>query len=283
MKQIFWSVCAALLITGVVSAVDVPMRDGSVITAQSYRLTGSYIMIELPNGAQVAYDAADVDLDALRAAEAAAESATAESQAPPSEGSAGSLTGGRSLKNAADVGGEETGRLTITDRDVRHVRGSGVEGDGEEGGEAAGSAGGVPDGFQQGGGVVLNNIRVTQAGEGSWNVDGEVINRLPEPVSNVRVQLQASTSGGEPWTGEVSVASMLQPNEKGIFSHSFSAEIPANRTQPDVRASVIWMQQQTRREPDYTKAGGVPHPSNLPLEHGGVTGADVVARPTPIE
>ncbi len=282
MKQIILCVCAAFLITGVVAAVDVPMRDGSVITAESYRLTGSYIMITMPNGSQVAYDSADVDLDALRAAEAtaAADAAAANPQAPAPE-SGDSLTGGRSLKNAADVGGEETGKLTITDRDVRHVRGSGV-GEGEEG-DGSAAAGGVPDGFQQGGGVVLNNMRVSAAGEGSWNVEGEIINRLPDPVTNVRVQLQASTSGAEPWTGEVSVASVLQPNEKGLFSHSFSAEIPTNKTQPDVRASVIWMQEQTRREPDYTKAGGVPHPSNLPLEHGGVSGAEVVARPTPIE
>ena len=34
------------------------------------------------------------------------------------------------------------------------------------------------------------------------------------------------------------------------------------------------MRQETTRVPDYTRAGGVPHPSNLPLEHGGVTGAD---------
>jgi hypothetical protein len=48
-----------------------------------------------------------------------------------------------------------------------------------------------------------------------------------------------------------------------------------------VRATVIWMQQENRREPDYTKAGGVPHPSNLPLGYGGVSGADV--RPTPVQ
>ena len=48
------------------------MRDGTVITAESYRLTGSYIMLKLGDGRQVAYDVADVDLDALRAAEAAA-------------------------------------------------------------------------------------------------------------------------------------------------------------------------------------------------------------------
>jgi hypothetical protein len=41
------------------------------------------------------------------------------------------------------------------------------------------------------------------------------------------------------------------------------------------------MRQETTRTPDYTKAGGVPHPSNLPLEHGGVSGADVVATPNP--
>jgi len=42
---------------------------------------------------------------------------------------------------------------------------------------------------------------------------------------------------------------------------------------------VIWMQQETTRVPDYRR--GAPHPSNLPLEQGGVTGADL--RPTPIE
>ena len=41
------------------------------------------------------------------------------------------------------------------------------------------------------------------------------------------------------------------------------------------------MRQETRREPDYTRAGGVPHPSNLPLEQGGVSGADVVQTPEP--
>jgi hypothetical protein len=279
MKKTILSVCAALLISGAVAAVDIPMRDGSVIAAESYRLTGSYIMIELPNGAQVAYDAADVDLPALRAAEAEAAGSSGEEQSAPDAGG-DYISGGRTLKNAADVGGEETGKRAITDRDVRHVR-RGVEGD-EEGEGGQGESGGAPDGSQQGGGVVLNNLQVTALGEGSWNVEGEVVNGLSEPVLNVKVKLQASTSG-EPWTGEVPVASILQPNETSVFSHSFSAEIPSNRTQPDVRASVMWMQQQSRREPDYTKAGGVPHPSNLPLQHGGVSGADVVPQPTPVQ
>ena len=34
-------------------------------------MTGSYVLLKLPNGSQVAYDVVDVDLEALRAAEAA--------------------------------------------------------------------------------------------------------------------------------------------------------------------------------------------------------------------
>ena len=269
-----------VLIAGAASAVDVTMRDGTVITAESYRLTGSYIMLTLADGRQVAYDVADVDLDALRAAEAA-ETAADEGAAAAAQAT-GTLSGGRTLKDAATVGEDSSSSPKITDQDVRHVRGSGVVGDDEEGQAAEGSEGGVPEGFEQGGGVVLNSVRVNPAGDGRWLVEGEVINRTPNPVQNVRVQLEAANAGGgEPWRGEVAVTNMLPPDESGVFSHTFSAEKPADRTFPDVRASVIWMRQETTRVPDYTRAGGVPHPSNLPLEHGGVTGADV--RPTPVQ
>ncbi len=60
-------------------------------------------------------------------------------------------------------------------------------------------------------------------------------------------------------------------------------EVPFNEEEywPNVRASVFWMRKVTTRVADYTGAGGVPHPSNLPLQRGGVTGAQV--RPTPIQ
>ncbi len=280
MRRVLQSLALVLLIAGTAAAVDVTLRDGTVITVESYQLTGSYIMLKLGDGRQVAYDVADVDLELLRAAEADAEAAEAGTVA---EADAGTISGGRSLKHASTVGEDEGTGLKISDRDVKHIRGSGVLGEDEEaeGGAAAGS-GGVPEGFQQGGGVVLNNLRVNPAGEGRWTVEGEVINRTQNPVINVRVQLQtAAAAGGEPWSGEVPVTSFLGPEEKGVFNHGFAAEAPPGRAHPDVRASVIWMQQETRRVPDYTRAGGVPHPSNLPLEHGGVSGADL--RPTPIE
>jgi hypothetical protein len=225
---------------------------------------------------------ADVDLDALRAAEAAARVAEEETTAEAAAAS-GTLSGGRTLKDANAVGEDAGASPKITDRDVRHIRGSGVIGDEEEEeGEGGGSEGGVPDGYQQGGGVVLNSIRVNPAGEGQWTIEGEVINRTPQTVNNVRVQFEAALAGSdEPWRGETQVTSTLPPDEVGVFSHSFAGAAPPGRAHPDVRASVIWMRQETRRAPDYSGAGGVPHPSNLPVEHGGVTGADVRPMPTP--
>ncbi len=273
-----------LLIAGAAAAVDVTMRDGTVITAESYRLTGSYIMLKLDDGRQVAYDVADVDLDALRAAEAAAAGPQKESAVTDQD--AGTLSGGRTLKDTASIGEDEGSGPKITDRDVKHIRGSGVLGEDEETESAARSEGGVPEGFQQGGGVVLNSIRVNPAGEGQWTIEGEVINRTPTAVNNVRVQLEAAAvGGGEPWRGEVAVTNTLGPDETGAFSHSFASPAPEGRAHPDVRASVIWMRIETTRKPDWSRnqnwGGGPSDPGSLPLQRGGVTGADV--RPTPVE
>jgi hypothetical protein len=278
MRRVFSTLCVGLLLAGSAAALEVRFKDGTVISAESYRITGSYVMIELADGRQVAYDVADVDLAALRAAEAA----TASAETDQGDGRAAeSLGGGRSLKDAAAAGEDREGGLTISDRDVKHVRGSGVLGDDEEP-ETSADTGAIPEGFEEGGGVVLNSINVTPAGEGSWQVQGEVVNRSPTPVMNVRVKLEtAGLPGGEPWRSEVSVTSLLGPDETGTFTHQFQAALPRGRAHPDVRASVIWMSQATERKPDYTRAGGVPHPSNLPVERGGVTGAD--ARPTPVQ
>lgn len=274
--------CVALvmLVAGSAAAVDVTLRDGTVISATSYRLTGSYIMLEMADGRHLAYDVADVDLEALRAAEAAAAP-----EPEPAEESGGRLSSGRSLKDAATVGEDDSSSPKITDRDVRHIRGSGVVGDEEDEEGAGNQAGGVPEGYQQGGGVALNNINVSPAGEGSWTIEGSVINRSQQTVNNVRVQFEAAIAGAEePWRGEVPVTSVLPPDEIGSFSHSFAGEAPEGRAHPDVRTSVIWTRVETRREPSSQRSqfwgGGTPDPGSLPVQVGGVTGADV--RPTPV-
>jgi hypothetical protein len=263
-------------------ALDVPLRDGSLIPVASYKITGSYVMMQLPDGRQVAYDVADVDLELLRAWEAAAAAADDGEASAAASTSREALSSGRSLKST-DAAAEQAGdTLTISDRDVRHVRGSGVQGEAEEEeqGDAAGAE--APAGVREGGRVLLTDLRVDPLGEGRWQVEGQVVNRNPKPVMDVVVRLEAGTGeGSEPWSGEVPVASALGPDDSASFSHTFAAEVGEGTAAPAVRARVMWMQQETRREPDYTGAGGVPHPSNVPLAHGSVTGADAV--PTPVQ
>jgi hypothetical protein len=281
MRPRLWVFGITLVAASLATATDVPMRDGTVIAADSYKVTGSYVMINLPDGSQVAFDVADVDLAALREAEAAAAAAAGtQAAAQPEQQPNDTISSGRSLKHPGAADDTSEG-LTISDRDVKHMRGSGVRGEDEQ--QEADSSGvetPAEGDYQVGGSVVLNNVRVNPAGEGRWQIQGDVVNRSPRPVLNVTVKLE-TLGGSEPWSGEVRVAASLGPDEKASFEHSFMAEVPEGKAQPSVRASVLWMQEESRREPDYTKAGGVPHPSNLPLQFGGVSGADV--RPTPIQ
>ena len=73
-----------ILVVAPASAMEVPFRDGSVVDAVSYTVTGSYVMLEMENGGKVAYDVADIDLEALRQAEAAAGGSPADAPEAPS-------------------------------------------------------------------------------------------------------------------------------------------------------------------------------------------------------
>jgi hypothetical protein len=249
------------------AAMEIPFKDGSAIEAVNYTVTGSYVMLEMPGGGKVAYDVADIDLDALRRAEAAAaaENAVPEPEAPQKTlGVAGSLV-------VPDD--EPSGGLTITDQHVKHVRGSGIAGP-EDPSEAAPAADdGVPDGFEEGGGVLLNNVTVSPLEGGGWEVTGEVVNRSADTVLDIRANLQAAVPDGDPWTASVPVSGILGPDEKAKFSHTFSAPASAGADwTPQVQVSVVWMRGESRLEPNYNRVA--PHPSGLPLDRGGVGGAE---------
>lgn len=252
MRRTFLTIVVIAVAATQVAAVEVRLRDGTVLEAASYTLTGSYLMLTLADGRQVAYDVADVDLDALRAESPETEPAAAEGPPRPTL----SDDGRRQLAMPSEAA---SGGLAITDQDVEHVRGSGTGAAEDE--EEAGAAGGTPEGYQTGGRVIIDNLRVTEQGEDRWLVEGEVINRHSQPVVNVRVQLQTIAAPGErPWSGEVAVARQLPPDEKGVFSHSFSAPKPPDKVHPDVRASVIWMEHETapERPPAASAAPSVP-------------------------
>ena len=251
------------------AAVEIPFRDGSVVEAASYTLTGSYLMLEMPGGGRVAYDVADIDLDALRQAEAAGAEADAEPERETATlGGAGSL----SMPEATP---DTSGGLTITDQHVKHVRGSGIEGPEDES-DDAGAAGGdaLPEGFQEGGGVVLNNVTVSPLEGGQWQVKGEVVNRTSDPVLDVRANLQAAVPDGDPWSASVPVSGLLGPDDKADFTHTFAAPAGAGDDwSPQVQVSVVWMRGESRLEPQYNRMPQ--HPSSLPVDVGGVGGAEV--------
>lgn len=266
MRSIVLTALTLWLATTVV-AVEIPFKDGSVVEADAYTVTGSYVMIEMPGGGKVAYDVADIDLEALQAAAApaAADDAAAAESGPVSLGRAGSL---------ALPGDEPSGGIAITDHHVKHVRGSGIAGPEDEAEEEAPAAeGGVPEGYEEGGGVLLNNLNVTPVQDGSFAVSGEVVNRSSDPVMDVQVNISVNTPEGEELTSTVGASALLGPDEKASFSQSFAA--PAGVEDgwaPAPSVNVVYMTGENRLEPNFNRTA--PHPSALPMERGGVTGVE---------
>ncbi len=241
MRRVLWALSCALLLAGAVAAVEVRLRDGTVLEASSVRITGSYVMLELADGRRVAYDVVDVDVEALLQADDG--SADAED---PSNDSVERLTSGRTLKSPQNVGGEPASGFAITDREVRHVRGSGVLGDDELAEEPEVEASGeMPEGYRQGGNVLVNRVRVISVGEDEWQISGEIVNRNRFPANNISVRLESQPGPGEEiWRSQVQVATYLEPGEKAVFEQVFSAAKPVDKNHPDVRATVIWMERE---------------------------------------
>jgi len=232
-------IACILVAAAAAAAVEVRLRDGTVIEAETYTLTGSYLMLTLPDGSQVAYDVADVDLEALRAAELAAAPAPATAQERPSP----SLSVGRTL--ALPPEGGPSG-LAITDQDVAHVRAGSQGTTGAAAGGAEEGPPGPPAGFQEGGGVVLNGgLQLSSLGEGRWRVEGEVVNRGRHPARDVRVQLLViAGAGAEPAATELKVASVLAVDQSGSFFHTVTVPATDDGAAPEIRARVWWLQEQ---------------------------------------
>jgi len=264
-----------IFVAAAAAAVEIPFRDGTVVEAVDYTVTGSYVMIEMANGAKVAYDVADIDLGALRAAEAAAagDAKPAADQPVVTLGRTGAL-------QVPDAEPEPSSGITITDQHVKHVRGSGIAGaedEGEESGETA-DENAPPEGYEQGGNVLLNNVSVKPLEGGQWEVRGEVVNRTKATVLDVRANMEASVPDGDPWSASAPVSGALAPDGKASFSHVFSAPSgAADDWKPAVRVNLVWMSEETRVEPNYDRTA--PHPSALPKDRGSVGGADVVEGP----
>jgi hypothetical protein len=112
-------------------------------------------------------------------------------------------------------------------------------------------------------------LKVTPQGENRWLVEGEIVNRRPTAVLDVRVDLRTeAAAGASPWTGSVSVTNMIEPNQKATFEHTFKADKPRDKPHPDVRASVIWTE---HGEPSPTPPPAAQAAPNVPEGSGEIT------------
>jgi hypothetical protein len=248
------------LLAAPAASVEIRLRDGTVIEAESYTLTGSFLMVKLPGGSQLAYDIADVDVEALKAAEA---DAAEQQPAGAPRARTPSLTDGRSLKVPPEGG---PSGLTITDQDVKHVR-DGATGAADE--ADSGDTDELPAGYQQGGQVIIHGLDVASLGQNRWQVKGEVINRSPKAILSVQVRLRTDAEAGQtPWTGSANVATALGPDERGSFRLEFEAPAAADGGSPMVRANVWYLQEEepaVRRQPASTTAQPFPGPVPTPM------------------
>jgi len=249
---------AALAMAAGALAVDVQLKDGTVIHAASYQVQGSYVIVRLENGSQAAYDVADVDLDAMRASEKKAAPPEAPKPSAPSNAFAGAMAANRG--KAA---------MTITDQDVSHVETSAP---GKS--PAAEKKKPLAD-HEEGGQVVVQGVRVEPGKDNvTWRATGQVVNRMSDPVMDVRVVVQATGPNSKVYgEAELPVAATLGPGKAGSFSHTFTAS-----ARPLLRVRVFWMQRaKTAPTPGAGRGAGAKPP--LP-GRSGPAGSGAAAAPS---
>ncbi len=236
---------AALLVAAVGLAAEVRLNDGTVIEAASVKVTGSYVMLTMADGRQVAYDLASVDPASLPGAEGGA-TAEADAAAAPRDGR--NLSTGRSL-DLDRVGGAGDGTPAITDRDVSHVR-TGRGATAGVAGEEATADEGDEDQAAGGGGVVLQSLNTTPGEGGAITVEGEVVNRSKDPARNVRAIISVG-----PERAEVPISGMLMPDASAAFVRAFDLQLEEGASVPSVNVQLQFTQEQrsfreVERQPD---------------------------------
>ena len=231
-KSAVIALLSGLLVTAA-AAVEIPLKNGKTLDASAYKITGSYVIMTLANGQRVAYDVADVDLEALQRAETAATETP--SEAAPPEARLPSIMDARAAED------RPRSVVTITDGDVAPAH---PEEEASPAGDSAAAAG-PPPGYAEGGSVIVDRLRVDAVDEGIWDVHGVIANRGSTPARDVRVQIDVTTAKGEALASPtLELAPELGVGETASFSHH--VETPE---QPLARIRVFWLQNANPSQP----------------------------------
>ena len=250
---------AIVVLAAPVLAVEVILADGEVLVAESYEVVGGYVMIELPEGGQMAFAVEDVDLEATRAAQGLEEQPTVQEETARQPTSLADVAAAIRKETASTP----SSGLSITDADVGHVNTSAVA--------SADAAGGEPEqpppGTQSGGNVEAVRLTLREVRQGEYVFSGGVQNRNDFAIRNVFLRVGLSTVGGED-LGEqrVPVTDLLEPGGAAPFEVNLRSE-----SRPRYSVQVFWMQEEQPASGGASGASGnapVIPPDRLPAGGG---------------
>jgi hypothetical protein len=240
-------------------AIDVRLKDGTVISAEKVNVTGSYVMLTLADGRQVAYDVQDVDASSLENHGPVAPAAEP-TPAPAS------LSHGRNLSLERQRNPDDG--LTITDKDVAHTRRGA-----QTAADSTDAAGTATDATDDEGSVQLKSISTRQTEDGGWIAEGEIENTFDQPVQAVQVRVTVLGT-------EIQVTKLVAQTMGARQTATFSVEIsvPEGELTPRLKTVIDYIK---REVPTVRR-----RPGDAPPNDGSMAplppraGADV--RPTPL-
>jgi hypothetical protein len=198
-------VALAILVVGEAYAATVVLTGGKRLDVAGYSVSGSYVVVQYPNGRRESYPLSAVNLEATRAA--SGEKAPAAGPAEPS-GPHSPFLGARSA-----TGG---GAVVVTDADVGHIEPP--EGESEEKKEEGAGPGTESQ-------VVLASYEKKRISDTEWEITATVANQGQIPVQGVTAAMRVLDAQGKPVaTGSGTLPGRLEPGKQGTITARVAVE-----------------------------------------------------------
>jgi len=210
-------ICAWGIGAGADEVQNLVFSDGATVPVVSLTLNGSWVEVEMPNGALQRYEAEYIDLEASGLVEKAVETAEAPAEPAPPKGK---------FDGAIASGPGDPDGIKITDQDVDHIKPGRSEaadeveaGDSEKTGQTTS--------------LMVSDLRREQVGP-VMKVSGKVFNTGETPVTAIAITAEAQTAEGESaGKGTTGLSQTLEPGA----SADFSIAVPVDGQASNVRVT----------------------------------------------
>lgn len=210
-------ICGWGIGVGADEARELVFSDGATVPVTALTLNGSWVEVEMPNGALQRYEAEYIDLEASGLVERAVETVEVPAEPAPPKGK---------FHGAIASGSGDSEGITITDQDVGHVKPAAAKaepdveaGDSEKAGQTTS--------------LMVSELRREQVGP-VMKVSGKVFNTGDTAVTAIAITAVAQTAEGESaGKGTTGLSQTLEPGA----SADFSIAVPVEGTASNVRVT----------------------------------------------